>query len=546
MSRHRPMAKLILSILLVLGLSLSCADDALAQNPRLDRVADGRIGAEAVKGIEISAEQEKISIRWIDTGITFLGDDGLITLLFKARPSAKYLPAGWITAVLLDPEFWGFGDDNFSLFGKPPLRTEYYPSLFGGNGAGQITVRMPERSSEIDGRDRPLTPEEWTAYGATLEEDLYRQIMTRREKGADDIEIRTVQVINPLGYMDPRRQAQIEKFTEVFLKSLYLVRQRLEKEQKKVEVIGACGSNGCFAASRAIPWLNALHMNPVDAMLMFDGRAFEVDVIHLIRVLDQKVAIINTAGDFPAAREFWGLFTFAARGLPPMIASYECSQRLKGWFPGIRVFFAANPNGPFGLAFWITRHITMMEEESTSDVKEFLESNLSRKLGRLSGTDLSSLALRDFGLESYPITVRRDTKWKISARDRENLKARKDQEDDDVGGCDPQDGWWCTTSNKFLPFFSPCPPWLPDCWLPVLGGPPPCDPVLGECGTAEGLGSPPCLPGKDCRDPAREKSAKSLHRPLPDFLRYDVWLLFEPIPDLAGTPSPSLVILISQ
>ena len=511
-SARMPMAALVVSLLPFAA--------SFAQSPPPERVlsiAEERSSATIFQDIEASSEPEEISIHWIDTGITFKGEGAILTALLNP-------PA------LLNPEFleelWRY---PLSLLGRPPLRTEYYPSLFGVPEAGQIVVRMPERRSAIFEWYQSLTPEEWSVFGKSLEANLYRQIKTRRAKGLKEIEIRTVEVINAAGYFDPRQQARAEEFIKVFLTSMSRVRQLLEREQNKVTVTAACGSNGCSAASLAIPLLNKENMHPVDAMLMFDGRAHCEDADQLIDALGEKVAIINTAGDAPS--------------LGGMIANLACSRSLKARHPHIRVFFAANPKGWFGMGLPFTRHIIMMQSVSISDVKELLWSyrqfifwhDSYQKLGRLSGSDLKSLALRSWGAEPG--------QSRMAKRKRRDTGIRNEPKDNEAGGCDPQSDGWCVTSNKFLPFFPACPPWLPDCWL-ALSGNPPCNPKMEGCEAALDPVDPPCLPGEDCRqrDPERALS----RYPMPDFLRYSVWPFFKPIPDLTSAPSPAVEILISQ
>ena len=462
---------------LLISMSVACSDRSAARGGPGEGgilAAEGR-RTSAIVGELAAAARPRIALRWLDTGITVVGERDL-------------------------------SGGHFTLFGKPAMETPSFASSVGVVDGSWDVVRMPERRNERTHMDRHLTREEWELEGAAMEQRLYDEIRQRAAEGVAEFEIRTVQVINPTGYLDPRQQAQIEQFARTFLAALYRVRKRLEAEGAVVTASAACGSNGCYAASRAIPWLADRGMNPIEAILMYDGRAFEHDVERLIELLGEKVAIINTSGDVAgSARDFWRLvaallrdplLAVAAEAYPRLIASYDCSRRLKSKYPGIRVIFAA-PDNFLGIGVWFTRHIAMMKAGSISLVKEWMgEGRPPRRLGRLSGAELAADLNQSLGYPILAATGAGGSSGRTTSprrADRHGSRRYGELTDEEDSGCGSQDDP-CFDSADLIPFPPPCPPWSFWCWVLLGGGRPPCDPTEERCAEALADGVAGCDP----------------------------------------------------
>jgi hypothetical protein len=275
----------------------------------------------SVTSLESQQRKADIQLYWTDTGITPLG-----------RPS---------------PSLVHMGNDFIPVFDVAE--------------EGRIIIRMPVMK-DGKGKERYLTDAEWQSFENTLTKDLLQRLtQLTQEKGVKDIEIRTVQDINIFGYNDPRRQEEVRLFTRSFLRALDTVRQAMEKKES-LACFAATGSNGVHAAAQVISEMKREGKTPpIEFILSIDGRASERDMERLIEAMDQKVLIVNTAGDAPTSPR--ALFI-------DMVASLECSKRLKAKYPGIRVVFVSDPFGVAGLPTKF-RHVEMMQGNNVGVIKEY-------------------------------------------------------------------------------------------------------------------------------------------------------------------------------
>jgi hypothetical protein len=380
--------------------------------------------------------------------------------------------------------------------------------------------------------DVPIAVHRLTTHGriGELADTIYYKILDRT-KSSQVVEIRSFEDITFVDYLDldASKQAEALEFTTVFLGALYLARQRLEREGYDVDVIGAVGSNACHIASLVIPSLADHGSNPVDQLLMFDGRAFIDDVALLIQTLGQRVVIFNTAGDAPT----WPTWFFFGRAC--MIADLDCSKILKKLFPQIRLFFAAD--GWHGFQWFVGGHTGMMHGDRLADVKEYLAGGHYRHFGQLSGRALASLVeepMEPKAPHRAALVLSPDRRGSLQA------DASLPRGDDGLRRCRPGEVG-CTFHEERLPPYPPCPPWLPECWPPLVREPPPpCQPGDPDCPPLDAEASSPCPPGDpDC-------VPRGVVSPLPDFLRVDICPIFKPVPDLYGASPSVLDILISK
>ncbi|MHB8123085.1 MAG: hypothetical protein ACYDG4_13125 [Desulfuromonadaceae bacterium] len=284
-------------------------------------------------------QDDGIAIHWTDIGITFVG-----------RPSA-----------------------NLKHLGKQ------FDPVYEVPEEGRIIVRMP---TKIDnhGKERDLTEAEWKIFTKALAGDLSRMIGEASGKGVKNFEIRTVEDINIAGYNDPERQQQVTRFTRAFLEALMTEKEMIAKN-RPVTCDAALGSNAPSAGAKAMVALQSLGRNPIDSIVIYDGRATEKDAELLIRALNQKVSIINTSGDAPTS----------PRALLPgldMVASFDCSKRLKEKYPGIRVFFSAETEDNSS----IIRHVEMMQQKSKGLIKEVMGDGSFKRYGEMNGAALAKEA----------------------------------------------------------------------------------------------------------------------------------------------------------
>ncbi len=188
------------------------------------------------------------------------------------------------------------------------------------------------------------------------EKVLGERIQTAIDDGATEIEIRTVQYINTLGYFDDVTQDDVTTFTTDFLLNLNAVIQK--KSDYEFNVQGFVGSNGGNTSVRSIPLLADHNLNPVGSLVVFSSRGSEQDTQATIDTLQGRVTIVVEVGDF------WSIDNANDR---------DTAMRLKDANPEIRVYIIdTNPDhmniNPFRY------HIAGMTYEGEVIVREYLGS----------------------------------------------------------------------------------------------------------------------------------------------------------------------------
>lgn len=260
---------------------------------------------------------KEINIYWTDTGV-YMG----------TRPEHLKHPEQYM--------FKPFTFDNIE---------SVFPSI---SSKGQILVPMPKNE------DLPKTEEGWKLFTSKL----YRGIKERINQGLKDninnFEIRTVQNITIKGgYWSPGQQNLCVKFTKAFLEALAQIKKELLASYN-FNIAGVVGSNGGYVATEAIP---ALKQNPIDKLIIIDGRAYKQKTVDTYNSLKGNLTIINTAGDAPA--------------LPDMIANHSVAKSLKKALPKLTVLWT-DPKGGFA-------HIKCMNPNAVLWVKEFTGSEYTEK-----------------------------------------------------------------------------------------------------------------------------------------------------------------------
>ncbi len=254
-----------------------------------------------------SANKE-LTLKWTDTGV------------YKTRPVVLERPDDFM--------FGRFPDEVHPVF--PDIPTQ-----------GQILLPMPKN---VD------LPTNWTQFTSMLYKGMKEAISKGMEEGIYDFEIRTVQNISfKGGYWNSKQQERCVHFTDAFLEALSMVKNDFANGYN-VNVDGVVGSNGGYVATKVIPML--AH-NPLNKLIIIDGRAYVSNTIETVDAMNHKIALINTAGDAPS--------------LPDMVAHHKGAKKVKHARPEIIAVYV-DPKGwnlP-GLA-----HIAAMEPERKLVVKYF-------------------------------------------------------------------------------------------------------------------------------------------------------------------------------
>ena len=237
-----------------------------------------------------------------------------------------------------------------------------FDSIFNVTERGKILVLMPYDNG------LPSTEIEEKTFRQELKKQINSRISTGISQGVQSFEIRTVQMIGYLGYMEAwDQQLKVKEFSRVFLETLNEVKTDLQKKFQ-VECIGAVGSNGAYVATENIPQLVHNGKNPIDELNLFDGRAYVSQTQKTIEALHGNVTIINTAGDIPA--------------LEDMIGNFNATKRLKSKNPSIRIYWT----DPRGLNIFTRGHLGAMERSRDMWVKEYNGRNFSKPI-KISGAE---------------------------------------------------------------------------------------------------------------------------------------------------------------
>lgn len=272
-------------------------------------------------------------------------------------------------------EGFNLGDD-FMDFDQDKNRT-----VIVGNRSGQILVPMPSDD------DLPTTDEEWELFSDRIYEELKRRTQEGLGDGAREFEIRTVQNIKTGGYLNPVRQGNVVKFTVAFAKALERLRTELDNEYT-TSVQGVWASNGGYAASKALP---LIARKVVDSGILVDARAWKSDVKKLYVALGGNLAIINTAGDYPA-RDRIGLIPLLHID-ESMVARHDTACDLKNEIPGIRVLRVDSKG--LDIVHFSKKHIVSIRSNSELEVEEYTGSGYL-KLGNMTGEQLRKIILGNF------------------------------------------------------------------------------------------------------------------------------------------------------
>lgn len=262
----------------------------------------------------------EITINWTDTGAYFM-----------KRPEH-----------LKRPDKFMFGTFSEQIQGVFP---EVSPK-------GQILIPMPENE------DLPKTEAEWQAFTSKLYEGIKERIEKALEdgEGIDNFEIRTVQNITdkiPGGYWTPWQQRRCVTFTKAFLEALAKVKNDLLKDYQ-IKVNGVVGSNGGYVATGAIP---DLKQNPLDKLIIVDGRAYVNRTIETAYAMNGNLILINTGGDAPAFIH--------------MIANHEGAKLVKLAVPEVEVVYVdlKGWNVPWNIP---KAHISVMRPSTEMDAKRLI------------------------------------------------------------------------------------------------------------------------------------------------------------------------------
>jgi len=297
--------------------------------------------------IEGRATKKSVVINWTDTGV--YGFD---------RPECLNRP------------------DDFLFGSLPPGTLDIFPEI---SPKGKILIPMP--TNEM----LPKTEQEWQAYTNKLAAGIKSRLEQALVQGIEVCEIRTVQNITiKSGYWDKDQQNRCVRFTQAFLDALAQVKRDLAVNYN-ITVNGMVGSNGGHVASSTIPYLK---INPVDKLIIIDGRAYEQDVIKTFLTLKGNLIIINTGGD--------------AYATATMVANHECAKGLKALLPNLIVIYV-DPKG-WNLPHNIVKaHISAMNPGTELVMKVLLKDGYSPSQ-KVTGMELRKYLNLYFGEPTKPFT----------------------------------------------------------------------------------------------------------------------------------------------
>lgn len=318
--RHKGRSIICATILLILLIVVSVTSAS----------AEERAGPDSKLG-------RQIIIHWTDIGV-YMG----------ARPEALKRP------------------DEFLFKSLPKGTMEIFTSI---HPQGQILIPMPPNEA------LPKSDAQWQALANKYAQGIKDRIEAGIKSGITEFEIRTVENITiKTGYWDPNQQERCVQFTRAFLGALSSVRNDFAKGFS-VSVDAMVGSNGGFVATRAIPGLST---NPIDKLIIVDGRAYVTDTLSTYKAMKGNLVIINTGGDAPA--------------LTDMIANHDGAKSLKYLLPQLNVIYV-DPSG-----INIFAHISAMKPNTEMDMKFYLGDGYSPK-ARLTGETLRQYLLKPGGTQ---------------------------------------------------------------------------------------------------------------------------------------------------
>ena len=216
------------------------------------------------------------------------------------------------------PIYWvDYGINHYQRYQPEDDFTSRFHPLFPVPEPGRILILMP-----------PGPGLSVSAMASALE----RQLRDGLQHGATSFEIRTVQRVGTLGYLDYiETQPGAVAFTTTFFRALDQAAGRLRSEASFV-TYGVAGSNGGNAATEAIAALASEGIRPLHALTLVDARASLGSTQRTIDALEGRVTLINTRGDFPAS--------------PSTVASFIGARTLVSRNPEIGYFIVdASPDG---------------------------------------------------------------------------------------------------------------------------------------------------------------------------------------------------------
>jgi hypothetical protein len=250
-----------------------------------------------------------------------------------------------------------------------------FDSVFPVSDVGKILFLMPYD------KDFPRDPVGQASLRKEIQDQIELKIKTGLAQGIHSFEIRTVQMIGTLGYFEFwDQQPKVKEYTRLFLEALNEVKLDLEKKRLNVQCIGGLGSNGAYVGTENIPRLSALNKNPINSLILFDGRAYRDSVQKTIDVLGGKnVKIVNSGGDAPA--------------LPDMVGNLDCAKGIKRLNPGTSLYWV----DPKGWNIPFTGHLSGMKRDTELNVKEYIGDRFGySKTSKTTGADFIDLNVMTF------------------------------------------------------------------------------------------------------------------------------------------------------
>lgn len=131
---------------------------------------------------------------------------------------------------------------------------------------------------------------------------------------------------------------------------------------------GLVGSNGGFVATGTIP---SLRQNPVDKLIIVDGRAYIDQTIKTVDAMKGNVVLINTGGD--------------ASSFSDMIANHNGAKKVKSARPATTLLYV----DPKGWNIPGTAHLAAFQRDKEMWVKRYTKDGYSDK-SRMTGSELIS------------------------------------------------------------------------------------------------------------------------------------------------------------
>ncbi len=242
-------------------------------------------------------------------------------------------------------------------------------------GVVGIAVPMPP-----DAMFNSVSPLALRAQIAKAVKGRIRKALARGE--GSEFEVQIIQNINTLGYTDPARQMEVDRFGAIAYAAIGDVIEELEQEHHSVAARAVTLSNGTKVLAASVASLVRNGRPYLQGADLMDGRAMKPSVIRLARTLGENhVRLFITRGDLPAP---------AHRS----IGNFDTATEIKDELPGVSVYYLI----PKQLSFPWKNHVAPIRPGTKFEVREYIGNGfMIERLGETGSISQEALIRRPVG-----------------------------------------------------------------------------------------------------------------------------------------------------